>query len=107
MERLFTWRSRILIVGRDTLARSKSRLHLVLITHDLSESSRSEILSEFANYPIMQHYTQDQLEEFFGVRETKVIGFEKSGLAKSLYAELKEYRINSPMAGSPKPAATG
>ena len=50
----------------------------------------------------MQHYTQDQLEEFFGVRGTKVIGFEKSGLAKSLYAELKEYRINSPMAGSPR-----
>ncbi len=107
VERLFTFvlRSRILIVGRDTLARSKSRLHFVLITRDLSESSRSEILSEFANYPIVQHYTQHQLERFFGVRGTKVIGFEKSGLAKSIYAELKEYRINSPIAGSPKPAA--
>jgi hypothetical protein len=74
VERLFTFvlRSRILIVGRDTLARSKGRLHFVLITHDLSEGSRSEILSEFPDYPIMQHYTQDQLEEFFGARETKL-----------------------------------
>jgi len=79
----------------------------VLITHDLSEASRSEILSEFVDYPIVQHYTQDQLEEFFGVRGTKVVGFGKSGLAKSLYAELKEYRINSPIAGSRKPAAPG
>ena len=36
VERLFSFvlRSRILIVGRDTLARSKSRLHFVLITRD-------------------------------------------------------------------------
>ena len=27
----------------------------------------------------------------------KTIGFAKSGLAQSIYAELKEYRINKPM----------
>ena len=99
VERLFSFvlRSRILIVGRDTLARSKSRLHFVLITRDLSENSRAEILSDFAHYPVVQHYTTEELEKFFGIKGAKVIGFEKSGLAQSIYAELKEHRINSPV----------
>ncbi len=98
MERLFSFvlRSRILMVGRDTLARSKSKLHFVLITNDLSETSRSEILTDFAHYPVVQHYTAQELEKFFGIKGAKVIGFEKSGLAKSLYAELKQHRINRP-----------
>jgi len=98
VERLFSFvlRSRILIVGRDTLARSKSRLHFVLITHDLSENSRSQILSDFAHYPVVQHYTTAELEKFLGIRGAKVVGFEKSGLAQSLYAELRQYRINAP-----------
>jgi hypothetical protein len=96
VERLFSFvlRSRILIVGRDTLARRKSRLHFVLITRDLSENSRAEILLDFAHYPVVQHFTAAELEKFFGIKGAKVIGFEKSGLAQSLYAELKEHRIN-------------
>jgi hypothetical protein len=99
VERLFSFvlRSRILIVGRDLLARSKSRLHFVLITDDLSATGRAEILSDFAHYPVVQHYTAEELEQFFGIRGAKVIGFEKSGLAQSLYAELKEHRINQPV----------
>jgi hypothetical protein len=99
VERLFSFvlRSRILMVGRDTLARSKSRLHFVLITQDLSENSRAEILSRFAHYPVVQYYTAGDLEKFFGIKGAKVIGFEKSDLAQSLYAELKAHRINSPV----------
>jgi hypothetical protein len=99
VERLFSFvlRSRILIVGRDTLARSKSKLHFVLITHDLSKTSREEILSDFAHYPVVQRYTAEELERFFGIKGAKVIGFEKSGLAQSLYAELKQHRINKPV----------
>jgi hypothetical protein len=97
-ERLFPFvlRSRILIIGRDTLARSKSRLHFVLITADLAEASREEIVRQFSHYPVVQRYTSDELEKFFGVKGAKVIGFQKSGLAQSLYAELKEHRINLP-----------
>jgi hypothetical protein len=84
------------MVGRDTLARSKSKLHFVLITHDLSETSRAEILSDFRHYPVVQHYTAEELEKFLGIKGAKVIGFAKSGLAQSLYAELKEHRINKP-----------
>ena len=102
VERLFSFvlRSRILMVGRDTLARSKGKLHFVLITYDLSETSRAEILSDFAHYPVVQHYTAQELERFFGIKGAKVIGFKTSGLAQSLYAELKEHRINKPVAPS-------
>jgi hypothetical protein len=92
----FVLRSRILLVGRATLARSKSDLHFVLITRDISQNSRKEILSDFRHYPVIQCYTEKELEEFFGARGVKAIGFRKSGLAKSLYAGLKKHRINQP-----------
>ena len=97
VERLypFVLRSRTLIIGRDTLRRSKSQLHFVLITRDISETSRAEILADFAHYPIVQNYTTEELEKFFGIKGTKVIGFKKSGLAQSIYAKLKHHRINS------------
>ena len=102
VERLlsFVLRSRILIIGRDALARSKSKLHFVLITQDLSETSLAEVLLDFAHYPVVQRYTAEEVEKFFGIKGARVIGFEKSGLAQSLYAELKEHRINSPVISS-------
>ena len=98
VERLFPFvlKSRALLVGRDTLGRSKSKLHFILITTDLSESSRAEILSDFSHYPIVQKYTSAELNGFFGVKGAKVVGFSKSGLAQSIYAEMKDCRINRP-----------
>jgi secreted protein with Ig-like and vWFA domain len=84
-------------VGRDTLARSKGRLHFVLITTDISENSREQILKDFVHYPVVQHYAEADLEKHFNLKSTKVIGFAKSGLAQSIYAELKEHRINRPV----------
>src|SRR3954447_7986199 len=85
VERLFPFvlRSRNLIVGRDTLLRSKSKLHFVLITTDISENSRDEIVSGFAHYPVVQHYQTEDLEKHFGLKGAKVVGFAKSGLAQS------------------------
>jgi len=96
VERLFPFvlKARILLVGRDTLRRSRSKLHFVLITTDLSENSRAEILADFAPYPIVQKYTSAELDAFFGIKGAKVIGFAKSGLAQSIYAEMKSHRIN-------------
>jgi ribosomal protein L7Ae-like RNA K-turn-binding protein len=98
VERLFPFvlRSRKLLVGRETLLRSKSKIHFVLITRDLSERSRAEMLSDFAHYPVVQYFTSEELEQFFGLKGTKVVGFAKSTLAQSIYAELKEHRINKP-----------
>src|SRR5262245_18387753 len=90
VERMFPFvlRSRILLAGRETLMRSKINLHFDLITTDISENSRTDILSAFAHYPIVQHYQSEDLDKHFGLKCAKVIGFAKSGLAQSLYAEL-------------------
>ncbi len=93
----FVLRARILLVGRETLQRNKRKLHFVLITTDLSPSSKQEILSEFSHYPVVEHYTSEDLEKFFDVKGAKVIGFAKSGLAQSIYAELKQHRLNKPL----------
>jgi len=107
VERLFPFvlRSRNLLVGRETLRRNKGKLHFVLITCDLPERSRAEILRDFAHYPVVQCYVAADLEKFFGIQGTKPIGFRKSGLAQSIYAELKEHRINQPMTKSQPPAS--
>ena len=98
----FVLRARILLVGRDTLQHSKSKLHFVLITKDIAESIRAEGLAGFKHYPVVQCFTAADLEKFFGIKGAKVIGFAKSGLAQSLYAELKAHRINQPVT-KPKP----
>jgi hypothetical protein len=100
----FVLKSRILIVGRDALHRSKSKLHFVLLTTDISERSRAEVLADFSHYPVVQLYTSGELEQFFGIKGAKVVGFAKSGLAQSIYKELRDQRINSP---SPHPRPAG
>jgi hypothetical protein len=104
VERLFPFvlRSRILLVGREVLRRSKRKLHFLLITTDLSENSRKQVLADFGDYPIVQQYTSEMVQTFFGVQGAKVIGFQKSPLAQSIYAELKSFRVNRP---KQKPAA--
>jgi hypothetical protein len=98
VERLFPFvvRARMLLVGRDTLARSKRLLQCVLITEDISPGSKEEVLRDFKDYPVLQRFQSAQFEEFFGVRNAKVVGFKKSSLAKSIYGELKEFRVNAP-----------
>ena len=105
VERLFPFvlRAGILMIGRDTLGRNKGKLHFVLITEDISEAVRAEILADFKHYPVVQHYGPADLEKFFGVKGAKTLGFRKSGLAQSIYAELKEHRINQPVTPTKPP----
>ena len=107
VERLFPFvlRAGILIIGRDTIGRNKGKLHFVLITEDISEAVRAEILTDFKHYPVVQHYGPADLEKFFGVKGAKTLGFKKSGLAQSIYAELREHRINQPVTPTKPPAA--
>ena len=99
VERLFPFvlRAKILMVGRETLRRSKSKLHFILVTDDLAPDIRAEVLLDFKHYPVVQHFTQPDVEAFFGIKRAKVVGFAKSGLAQSIYAELKVHRINEPV----------
>lgn len=99
----FVLKSRILIVGRDALRRSKGKLHFVLLTIDISERSRAEMLADFSHYPVVQAFTSAELQQFFGIKGAKVVGFAKSSLAQSIYKELKNLRLNSP-SPLPKPA---
>jgi len=98
VERLFPFvvRAKKLLVGREILERSKRNLQCILIASDISENSKEQILRAFKDYPILQKFTSVEFENFFGVRNAKVLGFQKSSLAKSIYAELKECRLNAP-----------
>jgi len=106
VERLFPFvlKTRGLLVGRDTLRANKGKLHFVLIATDIAEASRDEVLKDFTHYPVVQHFTAAELEKFFNVKGAKAVGFLKSGLAQSIYAELKPHRINQPMHRSPTSA---
>jgi hypothetical protein len=106
VERLFPFvlRARKLIVGRDNLFRKKGRLHFILITTDISENSYNEITNAFREFSIVQRYTSAEIEQFFQLRNTKVIGFIKSTLSTSLYEGLKEFKINTPVKREAAPA---
>jgi hypothetical protein len=99
VERLFPFvlKTRGLLVGRDALRANKG------ITTDIAEASRDEVLKDFSHYPVVQHFTAADLEKFFGVKGAKAVGFTKSGLAQSIYAELKSFRLNKPAARSTPP----
>ncbi len=99
VERLFPFvlKTRGLLVGRDTLRANKGKLHFVLITEDIAEASREEVLKDFTHYPVVQHFTAADLEKHFNVKGARAVGFIKSGLAQSIYAELKVHRINQPL----------
>jgi hypothetical protein len=105
VERLFPFvlKTRALLVGRDTLRANKGKLHFVLITTDIAEASREEVLRDFTHYPVVQHFTAADFENFFAVKGAKAVGFTKSGLAQSIYAELKTHRINQPLHPSKPP----
>lgn len=112
VERLFPFvlKTQGLIIGRDSLRANKGRLHFILITEDIAEAHREEVLKDFTHYPVVQHFTSADLEKFFGakVKGAKAVGFAKSGLAQSIYAELKAHRLNKPPNAPtpPKPAKT-
>jgi hypothetical protein len=56
---------------------------------------------------VVQHFTAADLEKFFGIKGAKTIGFTKSGLAQSIYAELKAHRINKPVTKTKTPVPAG
>ena len=108
VEQLFALavQSKLLLIGREALRRSKSHLHFVLIATDIIANHREEVLADFKHYPVVQHFTAADFEKFFAVKGAKAVGFAKSGLAQSIYAELKAFRINAPAHPSkptPKP----
>jgi hypothetical protein len=109
VERLFPFvqRTGILVVGRERLHGNKGKLHFVLITEDIAPEHREEVLKDFRHYPVVQFFLPADLERNFGIKGCRAIGFMKSGLAQSIYAELKPHRINQPVTPSKPPAGDG
>ena len=96
--------SRLVLIGREAVRRSKSHLHFVLIATDIIASHREEVLAENQHYPVVQHFTAADFTRLFKAEGAKTVGLAKSELAKSIYAELKAARIN--IAQNPKPPAS-
>jgi hypothetical protein len=94
--------SKLLLIGREALRRNKSLLHFVLIATDIIANHRAEVLKDFIHYPVVQHFTAADFERLFKIKGAKTVGFAKSELAKSIYAELKTHRINEPLHPSKK-----
>jgi len=88
----FMLRARVVEVGRDRLSQIKKRLACLLITTDISENSKNEMLAAF-KCPIYQHFTSDEIEAMFGFRGTKVLGFHRSPLTQSILPLLAPYRV--------------
>lgn len=99
----FSKRSRNFILGRESIYRKRHQLHFVLVTQDLSENSRKEILYKFQHYPVVRFGNSDSICKALGIHGAKVIGFTKGGLSKSLYELMKPHRINRPVI----PASSG
>jgi hypothetical protein len=97
--------SKLLLIGREALRRNKSHLHFVLIATDIIANHREEVLADFKHYPVVQHYPAADFERLFKIKGAKTVGFAKSELAKSIYAELKAYRINQPLHPSKPPGS--
>ena len=89
--------SKLLLIGRESLSRNKSYLHFVLIATDIIANHREEVLKNFIHYPVVQHFAAADFDRLFKIKGAKTVGFAKSELAKSIYAELKAYRINAPL----------
>ncbi len=94
--------SRLLLIGREAVRKNKSHLHFVLITTDIVANHRDEVLAENRHYPVVQHFTAADFARLFKIEGAKTVGFAKSELAKSIYAELKPHRINEPLHPSKK-----
>ena len=103
VERLypFALRAAILVPGREALQRTRKKLLFVLLTTDLSANSRQDVLGDFRGLPFVERYTAADVERFFHLHNTKVIGFKKSALAASILRELKPFRLEAAQLEAP------
>ena len=86
-------RAGVVHTGRHRLSRLSRKLRFILVTQDISANSRREILALSAGVPVVQLLGSADIEELFGMRGTKVVGFVNSSIADSLYRLVKDARI--------------
>lgn len=105
----FMRRARIVEVGRDRLLQVKSRLQFMLVTEDLSDNSMSQLLREFDGCKIYRCLSLDDIERYFGLHGTKVIGFRRHPLSAQAMNDLRGHEVRpfKPMVERPKVAVLG
>ena len=88
----FMRRAGVLEVGRERLFQVRNRLACLLVTTDLSANSMEKVLETF-RCPIFQCLTSQDIAELFGFQGTKIVGFRRSPLTRSVLPNLKPYRL--------------
>lgn len=79
----FVVRSHAAVTGRLKLVQQQRKLAFVLMTTDVSENSRKEVLRELF-CPVYQALTMAEVEELFHLSNTKILGFRLGGMGASL-----------------------
>ena len=90
----FARRAHLFVTGREKLHRSARGLAFVLITEDISENSRREVLERIA-CPVYQALTAADVEALFGLDNAKIVGFRKNGLSDNLAKHLQPFLVVS------------
>ncbi len=91
----FVLRARAVATGREKLLQHRNQLAFIVVTEDLSENSRHEVLREFP-CPIYQALTAEQVEQLFHLHNTKMLGFARGSLAAQIQQLLKGRRLVAP-----------
>ena len=89
----FARRARVLLRGRHAVCNARKRIQFVLVTTDISARSRREIVGECEGIPMIEYMVTDEVELHFGMENTRIVGFLKSPIAKSLMDELSAHRF--------------
>jgi hypothetical protein len=89
----FILRARLLEVGRERLAQVSHKLAFLLLTEDISVTSRRQILAAFP-CPVFQCLKSADIARIFGYNGTRLLGFRRSPLSAKIMQELKMCRIS-------------
>lgn len=88
----FAVRAGIAETGRQRLLQHRNKLAFLLITEDISENSRDEVIRDFA-CPVYQALTMELVGELFGFKGTKIIGFRRNVLSTQIQRLVQEGHI--------------
>jgi len=89
----FARRARVLVRGRHAVCNARKRIQFVLVTTDISARSRREIVGQCKGIPMIEYMCTDEVERHFGMENTRIVGFLKSPIGKSLMDELSAHRF--------------
>jgi len=103
----FARRARCFENGREKLYQHRKKLAFILVTEDVAENSRDEVLRTFA-CPVYQALTAAEIMRHFGMDNTKILGFRKSTMSTQLETCFDGCRLNAEAAAAtadPQPPA--